>query len=442
VQVSAYNTYLEDENGLPLVFNNISGTILPIDSGVLSFLKGETRRQPSPLSLKKLYNARCLVVKREKETAYVHDHLQMMRQNTDTLQYTLVMTYRCNLSCPYCYEDSISERSGNMPQNTVTKVLQYLNREVSVNQPETLSLTLYGGEPLLNYQSCVRILETTADMCRENQVRLIGSLITNGVLLDSSKIKTLSKYLRLVQVTLEGGEAYHNRIRVAPGGQPTFGPILETIHNLIDEGISVNIRIQVSPDSLDSLPDCFERLDQEKLLHHPQTNIYFFPIMNIADVCSARSFSCCERYYEPGLFSTLWQFASRYPVKAAPPPAPAWLAPYCSFVNKGAWIIDPQGKKYKCVSMLGIPEGQCGHICDEQEQKHLDLYRQREQAFINRSGTTIAECRDCEHMPICDGGCAYLAQASNGRMESSYCDMHKQSIRDQLRVLFKKRSKQ
>lgn len=440
MQTSPYNTFLESVGGEKLIFNNISGVMLRANEQVVSFLKGQPSVGPNPLKLKQLYDARFLVSDQQNELDAVTRNLREMREKTDILQYTLVMTYRCNLSCPYCYEDAIDERSGSMSEAIARQTIDHLKQQLVEHQAKKLSVTLYGGEPLLNYQTCLYVLRKAADYCEQTGRGFIGSLITNGVLLDDTKVKELSKYIQLAQITLEGGTDYHNSVRQTAGGKETFSIILSSIRRLVDAGIRVNIRIQVSPKSLSTLEDCFEILDKKGLLHHSGTNLYFFPIMNIGGVCSVKSFSCTERYYDSDMFQTLWNYSARYPVMAAPKPAPAWIAPYCSFVNKGAWIVDPAGLKYKCVSMVGKPEGQCGEIFDSVSNEKKETYRRRERQFIERSGVNLTECQKCEHLPICDGGCAYLAKESSGCMESSYCDMHKDSIKDHLRLLYDKKT--
>lgn len=439
VKASAYNTYIRTKAGQQLVFNGISGTILPIDDAVYAFLKGNSAVTPGPLQMQKLYNARFVVADTHNEIEFIGRSLATMRENTEALQYTLVMTYRCNLKCPYCYEDSIAERRSSMAEPTAVKVLEHIEMQLARHRAKTLSLTLYGGEPLLNYRRCVFLLENASNLCRQNDLVFIGSLISNGVLLNRRKIETLSKYISLAQLTLEGGEIYHNRIRKTADGKQTFGLILDAIAQLVDAGIRVNVRIQVSPESLASLDDCFNALDRKGLLHNSGTALYFFPIMNIGKVCSARSYQCSERYYNRAMFAKLWAYSSRFPVKAAPLPAPAWVAPYCSFVNKGAWIIDPDGKKYKCVSMIGKPEGRCGDIYTGEDHLLQSEYKKREQRFVERSGVRIEACRHCTYLPICDGGCAYLAGEFSGSMDRKYCDMHQNSIKDHIRHLYRKK---
>ncbi len=240
-------------------------------------------------------------------------------------------------------------------------------------------------------------------------------------------------------MTLEGGARYHDRIRKTADGSGTFDRIVNAIGHLVEAGINVNVRIQVSPESVATLDECFDRLNHLGLLYHQRTSLYFFPILNINKICSAKAYQCSQRYYNQEIFDKLWDYSRRYPVKAAPLPAPAWQVPYCSFVNQGAWIIDPDGRKYKCVSMLGKQEGQCGDIATSKNQELKALYRQREQQFIHRSGIAISECRSCTYLPICDGGCAYLAKEFTGSMDSYYCDMHKSAVQDHIKQLFKQR---
>jgi len=53
-------------------------------------------------------------------------------------------TTGCNFECPYCFEPKKNPRS--VTKETIDKIIDYVNNQKEI---ETVSLTWYGGEPLL-----------------------------------------------------------------------------------------------------------------------------------------------------------------------------------------------------------------------------------------------------------------------------------------------------
>ena len=89
----------------------------------------------------------------------------------------IMITKRCNLSCPYCFANSFVNKAddGDMSMKVLKKILEFILRDGSVG-----NVGLIGGEP-----SCHRrfgdILRLLAEEERLDQV----TLFTNGVLLEA-----------------------------------------------------------------------------------------------------------------------------------------------------------------------------------------------------------------------------------------------------------------
>lgn len=96
----------------------------------------------------------------------------------------LMLTYRCNLNCIYCYQKY--KTSQNMTLETAKSVVSkevQLARET--NNKDGIRFDLFGGEPLLQFdlikELCTWIWETVTD------VKVDIFITTNGTLLDEEK---------------------------------------------------------------------------------------------------------------------------------------------------------------------------------------------------------------------------------------------------------------
>ena len=81
----------------------------------------------------------------------------MDRPETDHKDITLTLTERCNLDCVYCYEKSKTSR--DMDLETACDIVK---RELTAEDgTKTVTIELFGGEPLLCFDSIKRLCEWT-----------------------------------------------------------------------------------------------------------------------------------------------------------------------------------------------------------------------------------------------------------------------------------------
>lgn len=124
------------------------------------------------------------------------------------------VTERCNLRCSHCYQER--PPADPTPEQLLTvldRVEEFaarLRRAAATFVP--IHLTLTGGEPFL-HPAFMMLLERIVDRKR----RWSFAVLTNGTLLDAATADAL-RPLRpaFVQVSIEGSEAVHDRIR-GPG---------------------------------------------------------------------------------------------------------------------------------------------------------------------------------------------------------------------------------
>ncbi len=427
MELSRYIGVIEAEPETWLAVSYARGTWIRASDSVRQYLNGN---QAVPLTADQrqaLHRHGFLVSSRQAELDRVRSRTQYVHFGSYGIRYTMVMTYACNLRCPYCYEEAARPMRVSMSREMGQLVADAIKKEARESNVGNIGLTLYGGEPLLNLPVATSMLGDLWAWAQAEGASVRTNLITNGTLVTPEAIEALGPSLVGAQLTLEGAQPYHDRVRGTARGEPTFERILQSGRTLVDAGVAVRFRIQLNPDSWDGAEQVFQALQGAGLLD--QIGIYFFPIMDIQSVCSARGFHCFHRYFPPEVRRHLWDLALQYGVDCFPLPKPLWQAPFCSFVNRHATIVDPLGNMYKCVSMVGNEDAAIGSVA----KKLGPLDRQRalknEMILVNRFGYDFPECVECECLPSCDGGCGYLGMDDTGRWGSS-CDMHKDLLRE------------
>lgn len=137
------------------------------------------------------------------------------------LELILLPTEKCNFRCTYCYEDFAI---GRMGEEVITAIKSLIARRVQ--KLSALSISWFGGEPLLAKDIALDIGKYAHDMCFQNGVSFSGGFTTNGYHLDAGLLGELDKINhRTYQITLDGDEEFHDRTRVLANGRGTFKKI-------------------------------------------------------------------------------------------------------------------------------------------------------------------------------------------------------------------------
>lgn len=140
-------------------------------------------------------------------------------------QFYFVITERCNLACSHCIRDSSPWRD----EAAEATMIQDAIGQIASAYPNSLVL-LSGGEPTIH-----RSFREILDFALHSGLDI--NLNTNGVtgFFMDRHLRTIAHRDRLsVQVSLDGDEATHDRIR----GVGSFRRALRTLHRLREHGIT------------------------------------------------------------------------------------------------------------------------------------------------------------------------------------------------------------
>ena len=125
------------------------------------------------------------------------------------------ITERCNLRCSHCYQES--PPPAEPPLSLLLDILKRIEDFViflrnASRKPVPVHLTLTGGEPFM-HPGFTTLIERIASQ----RDRWSFAILTNGTLLDAAAADALRPLKpAFVQISLEGAEATHDRIR-GPG---------------------------------------------------------------------------------------------------------------------------------------------------------------------------------------------------------------------------------
>lgn len=131
------------------------------------------------------------------------------------------ITHRCNLRCVHCYQEDYKE------EPTEKQLLQYLQEIEGYCKAydRVAHINITGGEPLVSehfFWLLNKLQEATF-------VKSFG-ILSNGTLLQEAEVRKMATYEKLsfVQISIDGGQATHERIR----GEGTYKKAFDALKRL------------------------------------------------------------------------------------------------------------------------------------------------------------------------------------------------------------------
>ena len=163
---------------------------------------------------------------------------------------TLSISEACNLRCRYCYIGTNGAlENGFMDQEVARQAVDYAFSRVWPG--ETVSMCLFGGEPLLNKHVFRFILRYGTEAAAAQGKKIHYSVTTNATLLDDDLLADVNQFGVGVMVSIDGPREVQDQNRPRANGQGSFDLTMAGVRKLQDLGRQVNARCTLSNQCLD-----------------------------------------------------------------------------------------------------------------------------------------------------------------------------------------------
>ncbi|WP_185976662.1 radical SAM protein [Catenovulum sediminis] len=187
-------------------------------------------------------------------------------------------TEKCNFRCIYCYE---SFDLGKMPFELQSSIKTLLSNNIP--RLTTLSLSFFGGEPTLAIDVISNISGHASKMCKLHNVKLVGSMTTNGYKLTPELMNELVDLgITEYQISLDGTREAHDSTRVTASGNGTFSKIWSNLIDLQASYLQFNIvlRVHVTSNNFNSVKQLLLEI-KEQFGNDTRFNVFIKPIENL-----------------------------------------------------------------------------------------------------------------------------------------------------------------
>ncbi|RLE16382.1 MAG: hypothetical protein DRJ14_08645 [Acidobacteria bacterium] len=393
-KLSRYNHFFQMADTLRVVYNARTGAVVRLlpqhfDPVAVDDHSERWRKLPDSV-LEMLRDTGMLISTGTDELKEVLERYEKKRTATNKLSLTIAPTLDCNFACPYCYE---SRQPGKMDRKTGNQLLDFVRARLETGGK--LSVTWYGGEPLLVPDTVVTLTNEMEKLAIISSVTTDFSLVTNGYLLSGPIAEKVSAAgVREVQVTLDGPPEIHDTRRTLRGGGGTFAIILENLKKTVDLFETVRVRVNLDVQNRDAWKRVKEILGEAGLLSRVELSLGM--VEAISDTDAVYRDACMD---VGGFSDTLADFMLDSYQEGRCDALELPSMPVCGAISENAFVVAPDGSLTKCWNDVGNPGKVIGHISDP---NHLNGDLKRWRQF---TPTDWQECRDCDILPICMGSC-------------------------------------
>ena len=359
------------------------------------------------------------IISKDKEDLYLyrlHSNNQLYCEKGITVY--IAPTMNCNFSCFYCFEGK--EKCKNiMSLEVEDAIVNFLEK----NSEQEIFIIWFGGEPLLGAKQIFSI----AQKMKDKNIKFNSSMITNGSLLNQSKISQLKKLnLTNIQISLDGlCEDHDNRRYFKNSKKGSFNIIIKNIRNLLNmTSIPVTIQVAIDKTNNSSYSEVLQYFNDE------------FPIeMNnrrlqvgyniVQDRTSFDKKSICNTSSDN--FQNIVDLLNLDKRNKRTPVLPKKAFP-CMYRSTSCFAIDDKGDIFKCIEHLGNPDKRIGNLVSGSFSLKKLAY-----SIFEKDPFEDIECIECSVFPVCGGGCPI----DNIEKNQKDCSFLKTELADLLPYFYK-----
>ena len=176
-------------------------------------------------------------------------------------QLILELTEKCNLRCKYCIYNEGYQQFRNfdyksMSWDTAKKSIDY----ACLHSGDEVSITFYGGEPLLNYDVLKKSIEYSISSMPDK--KLSFSFTTNLTLMTKDKAEFFASQDNIyILCSFDGPKDIHDKFRIGVDGQGSFDKAISGLKCLI-EAFGDRSKECIGINAVICPPFCFEKYEK------------------------------------------------------------------------------------------------------------------------------------------------------------------------------------
>src|SRR3972149_158401 len=358
----------------------------------------------------RLEKLKMLVPDRDAEKQAMLSRLDELNPKNRGLNIIAVLNLDCNFACTYCFEEGVK---GNlyMSEATADRLPAFIKDKFRENQ-DTLVIDFYGGEPLLSLDLIQSISQAAKSFAESRNAVYSFTLVTNGSLFTRKGAEKLVPLgLKSVKITLDGPAEIHNKNRPFKSGAGSFDAIIKNIKDTCDL-VKIGIGGNFTEHNYERFGLVLDYMEAEGLTPDKVSLVKFDAVVSRPknDTSPIEFTGGCCSINEPWLLKAEAFLREEILKRGYKTSKPTPMA--CMIETTDSYVVNYDGGLYKCPGFIGrqgFAVGDLeGGVGDYSKTLKLGIYKN-------------PDCAACVYLPLCFGGCRYMAYLRDGNIDKLDC---------------------
>ncbi|MBP5230943.1 MAG: thioether cross-link-forming SCIFF peptide maturase [Clostridia bacterium] len=347
--------------------------------------------------------------------------LDLKARHTDVKALCLHVAHTCNLNCAYCFaaQGKYHGERALMSFEVGKRALDFLIEQSG--KRKNLEVDFFGGEPLMNWDVCKRLVRYAHSIEEQNGKRFRFTLTTNGMLLNDEVTDFCNREMHNVVLSLDGRKEVHDAWRKTPSGEGSYDKVVPKFQAFVAErekaGKSYYIRGTYTGRNRDFLNDIlhmadlgFRELSMEPVVCDPSEPYALREedLPGLKEQYEELAFEMIRRRKAGNGFTFY-----HYMIDLTGGPCVYKRISGCGSGTEYL-AVTPSGDLYPCHQFVGDPKFRMGDIWEGVTNTEL------RDSFKLCNAYAREECRDCWAKLYCSGGCAANAYHASGDIRGTY----------------------
>jgi uncharacterized protein len=335
----------------------------------------------------------------------------------------LLPTSDCNFRCMYCFMEDTERplEPDYMNQETAESAIRIFAKLARDNGPA--SVTIYGGEPLLNAETTYFALRFLRQLQREGEFPegLEVSMLSNGSLVDEETVRVLKESNAGIGISIDGPCHLHDAARKDCIGTGTFDSAIRGFRLLQREGLNPSVSCTLNAFTIQFMDEIVDFIIKEL---HPGGMGFNLLLPRVGgtgpctemdqEFASREIIRAFERLRSAGIYE------DRMMRRVRPYAENRFQCKDCMGVG-GQIVVGPSGQIGPCQALLGMDDKKYFplHVSDLNTDDGIltsDLVYSNSlfDEWRHRFPLNMRECADCFAVSVCGGGCPYASEIVKG----------------------------
>lgn len=410
-------------------------------------LEGSTECKLSKELMDNLWKYKIIVNNEDEDEKLLEAVKQVLPKPYISLAY-FVLSEQCNLACKYCFlgngKINTNSKATDYPMSkeTADKAIRFFAAQTQMNKDyfdDNKEIIFYGGEPLINFET----LKYVVERCKEYPLKglltpnLKFSMVTNGLLLDESKIDFLMKNDVNIAISVDGADEYANYGRVNKNGENVFSQLINNLNLVKNKKMPIALSITLTEHTLQDMDAIFKLLEKYSIKEISFNILYGTKEFKLNENYYNNATDFIIEFYKKAREIGIYEDRIMRKLKAFTN-SELYLSD-CAATSGSQIVITPDGAVGVCHGCMENREYFVADVCQVSVDLSVDKVFNE---WSQLSPINNQECIKCEALGICGGGCPINAMKTtkDGNIHSidmGFCIHSKKTLEFMINDLYR-----